>query len=447
MTSFDDYSRINRTYGRQYKPYAIRRDLVERWVLSFALYLSLWRATGMWYGLPANFADGEGLDPMPMKILLYSLIPLCGLYAVINPKVAITLLRMPPLLYFVAATCIASLFVSLNVTASVKGLAATLVLALPSILYRARYGGPQTLKVFAKFAIIAAFANIAYTVAFPQFAIMRGSYDGMVKGLFYHKNGLGQFCAISFVCLISTTKHHFFSYSNLIRLAAMACLLALIVLTRSSTAVVLTMVGSGLVFWLKPIHLIGSKAARVGVVATIFISLFIVVPSIYLTVANTIAEAFGKDITFSGRTLIWEQLIPLIHDRPLFGYGFAMFRQPEVMEQFVTGTWDARSTHNTYLELALNIGIPGAVAWVAFVIARMFTKLSNGTGTALDTSTRRKEVVIILLVMFGALTEAGMMLAPLFVWPHLVASLSEYKPWSRRKLTPHSIESSSSTFN
>lgn len=439
MTSFDDYARLNRTYGRRYKPYAIRRDIVEKWVLSFAVYLSLWRATGMWYGLPANFTEGAELDPVPMKILLYVLIPLCALHTLINPRVAINLLRMSPLLYCVAAASIASLFVSLSVTASIKGLAATLVLALPAILYRARYGGPQTLKVFANFAIVAAFANIAYTVVFPQFAIMRGSYDGMLKGLFYHKNGLGQFCAISFVCLISTTKHHFFRYSNLIRLAAMACLLALIILTRSSTAVVLTMVGSGLVFWLKPIHLIGSKAARVGVVATIFISLFIVIPSIYLTVANTIAEAFGKDITFSGRTLIWEQLIPLIHDRPFFGYGFAMFRQPEVMAQFVSGTWDARSTHNTYLELALNIGVPGAVAWVAFVIARMFTKLSNGTGTPLEMATRRKEVVIILLVMFGALTEAGMMLAPLFVWPHLVASLSEYKSRNHRKSTPRSL--------
>ncbi|MGO7624008.1 hypothetical protein ACC687_38375, partial [Rhizobium ruizarguesonis] len=39
----------------------------------------------MWYGLPADFQEGVGKDPMPMRLLLMSLVPLIGLYCILEP--------------------------------------------------------------------------------------------------------------------------------------------------------------------------------------------------------------------------------------------------------------------------------------------------------------------------------------------------------------------------
>ncbi|MGO7216299.1 O-antigen ligase family protein, partial [Rhizobium ruizarguesonis] len=81
---------------------------------------------------------------------------------------------------------------------------AVIVLAVPPLLNRARYGNVEAFRILGRFAIAAAIINVLYTAAVPQFAIMRGSYAGMVKGGFYHRNTLGQFGSVSFVCLLST---------------------------------------------------------------------------------------------------------------------------------------------------------------------------------------------------------------------------------------------------
>ncbi|WP_042954419.1 O-antigen ligase family protein [Rhizobium leguminosarum] len=407
----------------------VRRDVLAKLVLTVAFYAALWRATGMWYGLPANFDDGASVDPLPMKLMLYSLIPLSGFYFLLEQRQFIrTFSRISPLIGVVAISCLTSIVFSIDKGASLKGLAAVIVLAVPPLLYRARYGNVEAFRILGRFAIAAAFINVLYTAAFPQFAIMRGSYAGMVKGAFYHKNTLGQFCSVSFVCLLSTQKLGRLRYSTLVRWAAMLCLLALIVATKSSTAVVLTMFGSVMLYAIRIIHVYPNRLFRSFVVALLFLLVGFAASFIYLGVASAVAEAFGKDLTFSGRTNIWEQLFPLIWDRPITGYGFAMFRQPDVMEEYVKVTFDARSTHNTYLELALNIGIPGVGAWVVFLVTRLFRKMTIVESDQEQSGARRKEIVIIILIMLGSMTEAGMMLAPFILWPHTVIALSELRP-------------------
>ncbi|TAV72264.1 O-antigen ligase family protein [Rhizobium leguminosarum] len=407
----------------------VRRDVLAKLVLTVAFYAALWRATSMWYGLPANFDDGAAVDPLPMKLMLYSLIPLSGLYFLLEQRQFLrTFSRISPLIGIVAISCLTSIVFSIDRGASLKGLAAVIVLAVPPLLFRARYGNVEAFRILGRFAIAAAFINVLYTVAFPQFAIMRGSYAGMVKGAFYHKNTLGQFCSVSFVCLLSTQKQGRLRYSTLIRWAAMLCLLALIVATKSSTAVVLTMFGSVMLYAIRIIHVYPNRLFRSFVVALLFVLVGFAASFIYLGVASAVAEAFGKDLTFSGRTNIWEQLLPLIWDKPITGYGFAMFRQPEVMEEYVKVTFDARSTHNTYLELALNIGIPGIAAWVLFLVTRLFKKMTIVESDREGSGVRRKEIVIIILIMLGSMTEAGMMLAPFILWPHTVIALSELRP-------------------
>ncbi len=183
-----------------------------------------------------------------------------------------------------------------------------------------------------------------------------------------------------------------------------------------------------MLYAIRIIHVYPNRLFRSFVVALLFLLVGFAASFIYLGVASAVAEAFGKDLTFSGRTNIWEQLFPLIWDRPITGYGFAMFRQPDVMEEYVKVTFDARSTHNTYLELALNIGIPGVSAWVLFLVTRLFRKMTIVESDQERSGARRKEIVIIILIMLGSMTEAGMMLAPFILWPHTVIALSELRP-------------------
>jgi O-antigen ligase len=381
----------------------------------------------MFFGYPGTFDENVSVDPLPMKLLLYSLVPLMGAYILLEPTRVISYITsIPPLIWIVIFFSLASVLVSIDIGASVRGLAAVLILTVAPLLFRLRYGSEDTFNVLVKFAIFSGFANIIYTVAFPQYAVMGGSYAGMVKGLFYHKNGLGQFVAANFILLVSFHRpRRRITYRGLTKFLALAATAILIVAAQSSTAVLMVFVGMLMYAGIKILQRIGSSLVRVLIVTMICVSLAFASGFVFLGLAGAIADSFGKDLTLSGRTDIWAQLIPLIGQRPFLGYGFAVFRQPEVMEQYVRMTFDARSTHNTYLELMLNIGVIGTGAWIIFVLKRLATRLVSVYGTRNLSEVNAKQTIIILLVAIGAFTEAGMMIAPVILWPYMVIALVE----------------------
>jgi len=425
-TPYDHSSRTvpQRRLGRS--RLAIRREVFVHGLLSMMFYIALWRGTGMWYGLPANFDDGSDLSVLPQQFILYSLIPLTAIYAFLEPNRFVAYFRRtPPLLMIIAVLCIASAAQSVQLSASLRGLVAIVVITLPPLLFRLRYGSVETLRLARNFCIVAIFANVLYTFAFPQFAVMQGNdYDGMVKGLFYHKNGLGQFCAIAFIIILDMKSPlRRLSYEMLIRNLALLLTLLLVVLARSSTAVVMIGVGTSMLFGLRVISAVGNITVK-----SLFVLLFCILLGLlgslaYLGVAEAIASAFGKDLTFSGRSNIWDQLLPLVYERPLLGYGFSTFKQPDIIKEYVHVTFEAKSTHNSYLELALSIGVPAMVLWTFYVLSRIYLKTIMTQKTTQMREAQSKEAVILLLIAIGGLTEAAMMLSPSLVWPIMVAAL------------------------
>ncbi|MBB3351020.1 O-antigen ligase [Rhizobium sp. BK049] len=420
--------------------HGIQKETLVHGLLTVMLYMALLRATGMWYGYPSNFDDGISVDPLPQKLMLYSLIPMIGLYIILEPNRFLSYFRrIPVLVTVVAGFSLISIALSVSFGASARGIAAVTILTIAPLLYRRRYGSVDTFKVLQNFAIFAAFANVLYTAAFPQFAIMGGSYAGMVKGLFYHKNTMGQFFAVAFIVVVSIgLPSRRLRYRTVFRWAALLLMLLLIAISRSSTAVVMLAMGLATLTGLKVMFKIGNTGVRSFFLFFLCLILGFIGATAYLGAAQLIADAFGKDLTFSGRTNIWEQLIPLVYDKPIFGYGFALFRQPEIMEEFVRVTFDARSTHNTYLELALNIGVPGTIAWVAFLFKRLGQRITTVSVGASLNEVQAKEVAIIIMIMIGAMMEAGLMLAPVVLWPLMVVCLpkdpspSSFRPSPRK---------------
>ena len=287
------------------------------------------------------------------------------------------------------------------------------------------------MEVLRNFAAVAVFAKLLYTAALPSHGIMGGSLAGSVRGMFLHKNFFGQFSAKTNQKLVpSLSERPFFTYRNLFM--ASACFLALVsaVLSKSSTAVVLSAIGLGSLgmSWVIS-QMLPVKSLRIYVVLVSLILLGGFADFFGLAFAGDIAGSFGKDITLSGRGELWDALLDALYERPWFGHGFAMFRQPDYIAIFTHQiAWGPRSTHNTYLELALNIGIPGAALWVAFLVSRFIRKAVFVSRDPVVRFANAKEVAIMLMVMVGSFTEAGMMLAPLATWPLLLAVLPDGRP-------------------
>ncbi len=99
----------------------------------------------------------------------------------------------------------------------------------------------------------------------------------------------------------------------------------------------------------------------------------------------SITSAYGKELTFSGRTYIWSASIDAIQRRPLLGHGVgALFWQQDVSPE-TDRIWrqvgfEANHAHNGALDLALQLGLVGliiyAVLWLT-VFRKAWGSLSD----------------------------------------------------------------------
>jgi O-antigen ligase len=101
---------------------------------------------------------------------------------------------------------------------------------------------------------------------------------------------------------------------------------------------------------------------------------FLTIGSVVSTAARAVLGALSIDPTFSGRTDIWKFAFEVISEHPWKGHGFEAFWYLEALRYGVEDKtrWAATvaSSHNSYLDIALTIGIPGlALVFIAFVIA------------------------------------------------------------------------------
>ena len=72
-------------------------------------------------------------------------------------------------------------------------------------------------------------------------------------------------------------------------------------------------------------------------------------------------ELVGKDSTLTGRTDLWAAVIDAVEQHPWLGYGMGAFWRGPLSEAIRAIPWHPRSAHSGYLELALDLGLCGAV--------------------------------------------------------------------------------------
>ncbi|OPY99440.1 ligase [Bradyrhizobium sacchari] len=99
-----------------------------------------------------------------------------------------------------------------------------------------------------------------------------------------------------------------------------------------------------------------------------------------LTVGSVLSPALGTvtrllplDPTFTGRSAIWEFALAAVAEKPVIGHGYAAFWDDVSTRQTAQGAeWatSAAHSHNSYLDLAVTIGLPGLLlVVVVFVLA------------------------------------------------------------------------------
>jgi exopolysaccharide production protein ExoQ len=214
--------------------------------------------------------------------------------------------------------------------------------------------------------------SLVVGLAFPDIGIHQESnfeLAGSWRGGTYQKNALGQLAAIG---MIVWTYRWAARLSSLGAAAGgVALSLLMLVNSRSSTSLMLSLLACATVLvLLRPAIDLGATLRRGALLAvTLMVPL-----GIFLAVRTSffapIGAWFGKDGTFSGRTLIWEQMYIDIAQHPWLGIGYASFWQAPATASLRIKEllqWDVPSGHNGYLDVINELGFIGFALFLIFI--------------------------------------------------------------------------------
>lgn len=257
---------------------------------------------------------------------------------------------------------------------SIKGL-------IPAMIGVMMVGGLLTLRDLMNAFIwcirIVIVITVLALIAIPASRLHQGVQGGVVghypgwHGLFIHKNNMGAFMVLALPTVLV------FHRPGIIKWGTLGLLGILLAGSRSATGftagafVVLAWI------WLLLYHNQAREDARNATLLflTSVLGALAVISTAVASVA-TITSAYGKDTTFSGRTLIWEASLDALWREPWLGYGFgALFWldgvSPETAEIWRQVGFRNSHAHNGPLDLALQIGLVGLaimmVLWVSIV--------------------------------------------------------------------------------
>lgn len=311
----------------------------------------------------------------PLNTVLYvAVLGLSGALLLFHRREVIPVLASSKLLWLFMIWAVASVLWSVDPDLAVRRLIQFFAPLLLALYAASRFDPSTTIKLsgWAYFWTIVASAIVA--VLMPRVGVMHDSaaalkwadlaegarLEGDWSGILGHKNVLG-FATIANAQIFAwrwyVEKERRWLHGAIILFGMFVTYK-----THSATSALLVCLTLATYFI---IH-VTRRAARLR--ALIFFSV-IVVGMVVTAAAISLPEQFtalvGKDATLTGRVPIWIVLLNhSIPSSPIFGYGFNTYfvvSNPDYLRLVDIVGWPAPHAHNGYLNLAVELGIPGAV--------------------------------------------------------------------------------------
>lgn len=286
------------------------------------------------------------------------------------------------------------------------------------------YSFTQQLRVYGWVFGISILFSFMFVLAIPEYGIMNtDAITGAWRGIYPHKNGLGESMFISFLTfyfLANSAKR----YQLLFKICALLSVI-LIYFGESATALISVVFVFLIYQGLKHLSLESKQSV-------LFILLFLIavllIQFLILANFNAFLSANDKDITLSGRTILWDSLWGFIREKPLLGYGYGSFfsglhRETDLL--WKVHTWSPVHAHNGYIQILLNLGVVGLLTLMIGYFSCLFTSLFK----YLVSKNMQMMWIFLLLIytVFLNLTEVSFFSVNSIVWVTSVASIYSIK--------------------
>ena len=217
-----------------------------------------------------------------------------------------------------------------------------------------------------------------YSLAFGQYFYdpLDGTYS--FAGAFPSKNQLGLFASLgvyfAFCALVVLGER------GLWRVLALVCggLSAwLLVKSQSATSILALAAVLGVQSWLRLALLFAPRVRKASMTVGVVCAIGAVFVGLNLGGFDLLLAAFGKDSTLTGRTYLWSQGWAAAAQAPFFGVGYQAYwvqgfsEAERLWEEFYIGSRSGFHFHNTFIEVAVELGLVG-VALITTVMLRTF---------------------------------------------------------------------------
>jgi len=186
-------------------------------------------------------------------------------------------------------------------------------------------------------------------------------------GSFIHKNTMAPYLLFAIVTIL------IFERRTWLRRGAVAAAMLFVVMSQSATTWSTLSVSLVFLWWFRRL------TRQRGRMKPAFVALSacagVVLLALGALVFPFLLGLYGKDLTFTGRTVIWRGCFRAIREQPWFGYGLGgVWSNPAaqptkgILSQLGFIVFHA---HNGYVELMLQLGIIGLAIWMTIAIGNI----------------------------------------------------------------------------
>jgi len=260
------------------------------------------------------------------------------------------------------------------------------------------------------------FVNVLAVIAVPHLARTPGA--GLFLGMYETKNTSGNIAGTIVVVWLFATLWASSVTSKAFFATGTALWLFFLIGTASKTSMALAILTPMLTYLLYYIYRL---ELRERLLSYILLTLFTVLVFWSIFYLDLSAEEIGllvfDDLTFTGRTALWEHVIYSIEQKPLFGYGYGAFWYVGEGTANLLGEgtgWEAvvTSAHNGYLNILLEGGLVALILCAVPLLMTWRGCLILLNRKSADRATRWIYALVFCLILYIALRD--MMEASIF---------------------------------
>ena len=376
---------------------------------------------------PIQAIDTGGNSALPSAVFLL-LGGLLSTRLIGNWNLVLEAVRREWLLAFIVGVAFVSVLWSPDAVQTVRRFGAFAIATLVGYYLVVRYDLARINRMLAYVLILGTLFNYLWVFALPQYGIDL-SVDANWTGITSQRNVLGRLSVLSALVFSVAYREH--RSMRLVYALFLALQLPLVLGTGSKTSLAS--------FLITPFFLIIYQAfrARKTLYGAVAVSLFggatfgIAVATASL---GQITRALDRDVTLTGRTVLWEDLIAQGVGRPVTGFGWEAYWggwfSPS-HEIWIRHDWLPPTAHNVFLDMFLSLGVLGFIPLV-ILVGRGIVRASRHV-RYVDGAIGLWPLGFFSMLMMISVTESGVAGRTIF-WPLLVVASVHGARLSRRVL-------------